>query len=107
MMIGKIAEEFKESPGLVALAGLGFGAGLLKYFVRPELTSGRAWAAIGLGVLAYEVAAPPNELLSEGADRALCDHPYLTRAAIGLTALHLANALPERLDPFHKLTGLK
>jgi hypothetical protein len=75
--------------------------GVYKYYVRPELTAKRAWACIGLGVLAYEMAAPPGELLSEGVDGSLSGHPILTRAAIGYLALHLANVIPERYDPLH------
>lgn len=83
------------------LAGLGAVGGALRYY-RPELTAKRAWIGIGVGVVAYEIAAPPNELLSEGADRTLQKYPYLTRAAIGLTALHLMNAIPEKYDPLHQ-----
>lgn len=72
------------------------------------LSAKRGWAVMGLGILAYEMAAPPNELLSEGVDRAISCHPYLTRAAIGVTALHLANLIPAPLDPFkHGINLLK
>lgn len=85
-----------------ALAGIGAIEGVWNYYIRPELTAKRAWAIIGLGVLAYEMAAPPGELLSEGVDTKLSQHPILTRAAIGVTALHLMNLLPEKIDPFHQ-----
>lgn len=65
-----------------------------------HLSAKRGWIALGIGVLAYEVLCPPGELLSEGVDRALTKYPTLTRVAIGTTALHLLNALPEHLDPF-------
>lgn len=89
-------------PYTVALAGVGLVKGVYEVF-KPELSAKRAWAAIGLGVLAYELACPQGELLSEGADVAVTGHPYLTRAAIGITALHLANIIPERYDPIHQL----
>lgn len=88
-----------------ALATAGGIQGAYRYYLQPELTAKRAWGAIGLFVLAYELKAPPGQLLSEGADASLVRHPILTRAAIGLTALHLMNALPERYDPFYQ--GLK
>ena len=91
----------KEDYKLLPLAAAGFGAGLFKYYVKPELTAKRGWAAIGLGVLAYELACAEGQLLSEGADRAIEKHPVLTRAAIGITALHLSNAIPDYLDPIH------
>lgn len=90
-----------------ALAGIGAMEGVWRYCIRPELTAQRAWTALGLGVLAYELACPSGELLSEGVDRALNSHPALTRAAIGYTALHLMNLLPESVDLFHQLTVRK
>lgn len=88
------------------LAGAGAVIGAWKYYVRPEFTAGRAWTAIGLGVVAYELAAPKGQLLSEGVDRALDAHRALTLGAIGITALHLANLLPGRLDPFKQALDL-
>lgn len=64
--------------------------------------AGKAWAAIGAGVMAYELMCPNGETLSEGVDRALEEHRWLTTAAIGITALHLVNALPEKIDPFSR-----
>lgn len=64
-----------------------------------------AWAALGAGVLAYEILCPPGETLSEGVDRAL-EHPLGRVAALGgiaLTAAHLANLLPKKLDPLSHL----
>jgi hypothetical protein len=94
-----------EQTETYALAAVGAAEGFYKYYLKPELTAKRAWAAIGIGVMAYEMACPPGELLSEGADRLIRTRPNLTRAAIGVTALHLANAIPERIDPFTQ--GLK
>lgn len=71
--------------------------------LTEQLRATRTWLAIGLVVAAHEVLCPPGELLSEGCDRALQAHPHLVRAAIGITALHLANLLPEQLDPFSKI----
>lgn len=95
-----------ESPKLYALAGVGALQGAYRYYLRPELTAKRMWGAIGASVLAYELACPENELLSEGVDRAL-DSRYSTvvRVGVAVTALHLVNLLPERIDPFHQ--GLK
>lgn len=85
-----------------ALAAYGAAEGVYKYFVRDRLTAARGWLAIAGLVTAYELAAPQGELLSEGVDRALNSHPLLTKAAIGVTALHLVNMIPERLDPFKR-----
>lgn len=75
---------------------------------RERLTAKGAWAAIGLGVLAYELGCPAGQTLSEGIDQALETHPLLIKLAVGVTALHLINALPERVDPFsHALKLIK
>lgn len=63
-------------------------------------TAENAWAVLLTAVIAWEVLAPPGQLLSEGVDRALQRQPVLTRAAIAVTALHLANLLPRAGDPF-------
>lgn len=66
------------------------------------INANKAWAALGAGVVAYELVCPVGETLSEGVDRALESHKWLTIAAIGVTALHLANALPPQVDPYHQ-----
>lgn len=63
----------------------------------------QAWIALAVLVVGYEIMAAPGELLSEAVDRFLARHPVLTRAAIITVALHLANALPDRVDPIHLL----
>lgn len=63
----------------------------------------KAWAVLGAGIMAYELACPDGQTLSEGVDRALERRKWPTIAAIGLTALHLVNALPEQLDPFSRV----
>lgn len=65
--------------------------------MRP---STEAWLAVGAGVLAYDLLCPSGETLSEACDRAIETHPVLTLGLIGATALHLANAIPQRFDPF-------
>lgn len=81
-------------------ATLGAVQGFSRYYVRPELTAKRGWLAIGLGVLAYELACPKGELLSEGVDRALEKQKLLTIGAVAITSAHLLNLLPEQVDPF-------
>lgn len=60
----------------------------------------RAWVALGICVLAYELLAKEGELLSHQVDRWLEAHPVLTSAAVTITAAHLLNILPQRLDPW-------
>lgn len=65
--------------------------------------SSKAWLALGAGVAAWDILCPPGETLSEGVDRAL-EHPVYRAVALGgiaVTAAHLANLLPDRIDPFH------
>lgn len=60
----------------------------------------RAWFALGIAVLVYEVMAGEGELLSHQVDRWLDAHPILTTAAVTLTAAHLLNVLPSKADPW-------
>lgn len=60
----------------------------------------KAWLALGIGVVVYEFASREGELLSEAVDRYLEEYPVVTTAAIVLTAMHLLNVLPERVDPW-------
>jgi hypothetical protein len=85
-----------------ALAGAGAASGFLKYYVRPEMTATRGWAAVLALAGLYEVLAPEGELLSEGVDRALEKRKALTVSAIGLVSLHLCNLIPEKYDPLHQ-----
>jgi hypothetical protein len=72
--------------------------------MRP---SDRAWVALAGAVLVYEIAAGEDELLSNAADRWMLTHPWTTRLGVAAVALHLANAVPERLDPLHWLFSVK
>lgn len=94
-----------EAPSTYALAGAGAAQGIWRYYVRPEITATRAWAVLAAGVVLYDLLCPPGQMLSEGVDRAMERGP-LTKAAtlglVGATALHLANAVPERFDPFKR-----
>ncbi len=65
-----------------------------------------AWLILLTGVVAYEVAAKPEELLSEAVDRYLAKHKALTTGAILYTALHLVNWLPSWADLFYQAAVL-
>lgn len=65
-----------------------------------------AWLILALLIVAYEIFAPPGELLSEGWDRYLQSYPFLARLLPLVVTLHVINALPDRLDPFHQGSGL-
>lgn len=75
----------------------------LSEHIAPHLNARRGWLAVAGLVTAYELTCPDGELLSEGVDRALQKHPVLTTLAIGYTAAHLANILPEEVDLFSKV----
>lgn len=67
-----------------------------------------AWAAIGIGVLAYNATAKDGELLSEQCDRWLVVHPVATRVIVTMVALHLINAVPSKYDAIHAgFTGIR
>ncbi|WP_218001213.1 DUF7427 family protein [Nocardia thailandica] len=70
---------------------------------RSQIRAGHLWLTLAGVVTALEIIAPEGELLSEGVDRGLERHPLLVRAAILITAAHLLNLLPERVDPYARL----
>jgi hypothetical protein len=73
--------------------------------VRP---ADRAWIALATGVLAYDVLAPPSQTLSEGADRYMLNHPWITRSVALAVAGHVCNLLPDHCDPLHVMfAGLR
>lgn len=88
-----------ERPSTYALASVGLAKGIWEVYVKPEPAK-YAWVAIGASVLAYDLLCPEGQTLSEGVDKALEKHPVATTLAIGVTALHLLNRLPAKLDPF-------
>lgn len=63
----------------------------------------KAWLALVVGILVYEIAAPAGELMSEGMDRYRARHPWLATSAIVITAAHLLRLMPARLDPYRLL----
>ena len=68
--------------------------------VRRHVTAERAWCALATLVAGYEFAAPEGQLLSQAVDRWLQRHPVATYAAVAVTAAHLVNLIPERVDPY-------
>lgn len=71
------------------------------------MTAKHGWALIIGGVLVYEVLCAEGELLSEGVDKAIDKHPILTRAAVLIVAGHLANLIPQSVDPIHWVASFK
>ena len=69
--------------------------------VDLTITGEKAWAVLGMSVLAYEILTTEEHLLSVAVDRFITAQPVFTRVCIGLLALHLANAIPQRVDPIH------
>lgn len=62
-----------------------------------------AWLTLAAGVVVYESQAAEGELLSNAVDRYLLRHPWLVRFVIFATAAHLANAIPDRWDIYHRV----
>ena len=68
-----------------------------------------AWGVLAAGVAGYDYYSPKGETLSERMDDWL-DSPKTKAVALGavaVTAAHLVNLLPQRVDPFHRLTNMK
>ena len=72
-----------------------------------RLTAGHGWAILGGYILVWEISCQREHLLSEGADRGIARAPVLTRIGIFIVAAHLANVIPEKYDPIHRLATLK
>lgn len=67
------------------------------------------WALLIGGVALWDFLCPEGETLSEGVDHAL-EHPigkYFALGGIAVTAAHLANVLPDNIDPIHQLVRFK
>lgn len=62
-----------------------------------------AWVTLAVGVCAYELAAPADELLSQAVDRYRRHHPAVTVVLIVYIAAHLLRIWPKRVDPLHQL----
>lgn len=69
------------------------------------VTGERAWMVLIVAILAYEIAAPKDQLLSEAVDRWLVKYPWPTRVAVALVAAHLLNMIPNKFDPFHHVAS--
>jgi hypothetical protein len=63
----------------------------------------RAWIALGVGVVSYDLIAAPEQTLSEGADRYMLKHPWLTRCVAFALAAHVCNLVKPEWDAIHLL----
>lgn len=61
----------------------------------------RGWLILATYVVAHNVhaAGRGDDMLSQAVDRYLVRRPMITRAVVGIVALHLINALPPFVDP--------
>lgn len=70
------------------------------------MTAGKAWLTLVTAITAWEIYALRTDadlLLSRGLDRGRATHPVANvaiLAAIAATSLHLARAIPARMDVF-------
>lgn len=64
------------------------------------LSARRMWLVIWSLVMYHELFCEPEQLLSEGVDRALEKHPVLVYSFVAVTVAHLLNRLPTRVDPY-------
>ena len=75
--------------------------------MRP---STKAWVALGAGVAAYDVLAPPGETMSERVDDWIEVHPVATITAVGAVALHLLNVFDnyniQKYDVIHQTASI-
>lgn len=62
----------------------------------------KGWLTVLGVVVAVEVAAPPGQLLSQGAARYKQYRPVTTALVIGGLAAHLYGIIPKRYDPLSR-----
>lgn len=68
----------------------------------------KAWIALGTYVVAYDLLASPEQTLSDGADRYMLRHPWVTRGVAFAVAAHCCNLVRPEFDPIHLLfAGLR
>lgn len=63
----------------------------------------RAWIALGAGVLLWDLLAPEGQTLSEGADKYMVHHKWITRAVGVALVGHVCNMIRPRYDIVHWL----
>jgi hypothetical protein len=63
--------------------------------------SDKAWITLGIGVLLYDVIAPEGQTLSEGADRYMLHHKWVTRGVGIALVAHVCNFVSPQFDFVH------
>lgn len=67
---------------------------------------GFGWVLTAAGIIAWDLAAPSGEMLSERFRAGVRSHPgaaVAIGAAWAVVTLHLFEALPKRADPLHAI----
>jgi hypothetical protein len=83
-----------EHPADIALFGVGVAQGIYKYY-KPEL----AWAALGAGIVAYDLLCEDGGTLSESYKKL----PLVARVGgVALVGAHLIG-IPEKVDPITRV----
>jgi hypothetical protein len=69
----------------------------------------KAWIGLAVYLAIVEILAPPGETLSEAMDEWLQSHlgKALSYTAVGVTAAHLVNLLPQQFDPIHRAFDMR
>lgn len=101
----------RETLEAYGLASIGVCKGVYEVFIKDSVKNWeqKEWAIAGLvgGVICYDLlVAKDGQTISEGVD-SLLERGGVSRAvtlgAIAITAGHLANIIPQKYDPIHRL----
>lgn len=95
----------RETVEAYALGTVGAVLGVYEVFYKDLKPSTKAWGALVMGVIAYDLLCKEGETLSEGMDHFIEKHPVISLGAIAVTAGHLSNIIPEQYDPIHRLVS--
>lgn len=61
----------------------------------------KAWIAIGMGVIVWDMTCPPGEMLSEASRRYAKNHQLLAHVVVASVGAHLLDLIPRWVDPIH------
>lgn len=93
-----------------ALGGVGIIKGVAEVYVAPLIKelrpSEKAWLGLVAGVTLYDALSRDGETMSERYAQFVDDHPVMAWGAVAITAGHLLDIIPEKIDPIHNLAKL-
>lgn len=99
----------RETLEAYGLASIGVCKGVYEVFIKDSVKNWEAkqWAVAGWvgSAILYDIISEDGQTISEGFDHFIERHPVATTLGIVAIAGHLANIIPPKYDPIHRLFG--